>query len=140
MEVVNVTRKKGITSKAKKKEARARAVIRKGTGKVTINKTNIETIEPKYVRQFIQEPLNLAGDLAKQVEIEVTVSGGGFMGKAASSRGAIAKALVRFNKSKDLKQKMLDYDRMLLVDDSRRKEAKKPLGRGARAKKQSSKR
>ena len=140
MEVVNVTRKKGITSKAKKKEARARAVIRKGTGKVTINKTNIETIEPKYVRQFIQEPLNLAGDLAKQVEIEVTVSGGGFMGQAGSARGAIAKALIRFNKSKDLKQKMLDYDRMLLVDDSRRKEAKKPLGRGARAKKQSSKR
>jgi len=138
--VVNVTRKKGITSKAKKKEARARAVIRKGTGKVTINKTNIETIEPRYVRQFIQEPLNLAGDLAKQVEIKVTVSGGGFMGQAGSARGAIAKALIRFNKSKDLKQKMLDYDRMLLVDDSRRKEAKKPLGRGARAKKQSSKR
>ncbi len=140
MEVVNVTKKKGITSKAKKKEARARAVIRKGTGKVTVNKTNIEVIEPRYVRLFIQEPLNLAGDMAKQVEIEVTVSGGGFMGKAASARGAIAKALIRFTKSKELKQKMIEYDRMLLVDDSRRKEAKKPLGRGARAKKQSSKR
>jgi len=135
-----VTKKKGITSKAKKKSAVARAVIRKGKGRVSINKVNLETYQSKYVRKFISEPLAIAGPLADTVDIEVNVTGGGFMGRAASARGAIAKALVRFSRSKELKKKMLDYDRMLLVDDSRKKEAKKPLGRGARAKKQSSKR
>lgn len=135
-----MTKKKGIISKAKKKTARARAVIRKGTGRITINKINLKCIEPRYVQRFIEEPLGIAGPLAKSVDIEVNVSGGGFMGRAVSARGAIAKALVRFSKSKELKQKMLEYDRMLLVDDSRRKESKKPLGRGARKKKQSSKR
>lgn len=135
-----MSKKKGITSKAKKKEARARAVIRKGKGRITISKVNLECIEPSYVRRMIEEPLMIAGDVSKTVDIDVTVAGGGFMGQAVSARGAIAKALVRFSRSKELKQKMVDYDRMLLVDDSRRKESKKPLGRGARAKKQSSKR
>jgi small subunit ribosomal protein S9 len=140
MDVVKVTKKKGITAKAKKKEARARAVIRKGTGKVTINKTNLECIEPRYVRLYIEEPLVLAGPLAKEADIEVSVEGGGFMGHAVSARAAIAKALLKFHKSAELKQKFLKYDRMLLVDDSRRTEPKKPLGTGARAKKQKSKR
>ena len=140
MEVVNVTKKKGITSKAKKKSSAARAVIRKGKGRITFNKANIECIQSGYIKRFIEEPLVIAGPVAKTVDIEVNVRGGGFMGQAASARGAIAKALVRFSRSKELKQKMLDYDRTLLVDDSRKKESKKPLGRGARAKKQSSKR
>ncbi len=140
MEVVNVSKKKGIISKAKKKSAVARAVIRKGNGRVLVNKTNLECIEPKYVREFIREPLELAGEIAGKADIDVNVSGSGFMSQAASARGAIAKALAKFSRSKELKKKMIDYDRMLLVDDSRKKESKKPLGKGARAKKQSSKR
>jgi len=135
-----MTKKKGITSKAKKKTASARAVIRKGSGKVKVNKVSLECIEPRYLKRFIEEPLVIAGDIAKSVDIEVSVKGGGFMGQAASARGAIAKALVRFTRSKELKKKMIEYDRTLIVDDSRKKEPKKPLGRGARAKKQSSKR
>lgn len=133
-------KKKAIVTKAKKKEARARARIKKGNGKITINKRNLECVKPWHVKKFIEEPLILAGSLAEKVDIEVNSNGGGFMGQAASARGAIAKALVEYSKSDELKQKMLDYDRMLLVDDSRRKESKKPLGKGARAKKQSSKR
>ncbi|MEM0359821.1 MAG: 30S ribosomal protein S9 [Candidatus Diapherotrites archaeon] len=129
-----------MTAKAKKKEARARAVIRKGTGKIKINKLNLECVEPKYVRLYISEPLELAGPLAKEVDIDVSVKGGGFMGQAVSARAAIAKALLRIHKSSELKQKFLKYDRMLLVDDPRRTEPKKPLGTGARAKKQKSKR
>lgn len=135
-----MTKKKGITSKAKKKTASARAVIKKGSGKVTINKVNLECIEPRYIRHFIEEPLRIAGETVKNADIRVTVKGGGFMGQAASARGAIAKAIIRFTRSKELKRKMIEYDRMLIVDDSRKKESKKPLGRGARAKKQSSKR
>ena len=85
--------------------------------------------------------LDLAGEaLVESVNVDVTVKGGGFMAQAMAIRGAIAKALVEFSKDKKLKEKMLKYDRMLLVDDARFKEAKKPLGLGARRKKQSSKR
>ncbi|MCD6478392.1 MAG: 30S ribosomal protein S9 [Candidatus Diapherotrites archaeon] len=132
--------RKAITSKAKKKKAVARAVIKEGRGRITINKRALETIEPNYVRTFIAEPLILAGEIAKTVDISVSVRGGGFMGQAVSARSAIAKALVRYTKDKALEKTFREYDRLLLVDDPRQKEPKKPLGRGARAKKQKSKR
>ena len=133
-------RKTGINTKSKKKTAVARAVIKKGTGKVKINKKTLKTVEPKVVRKFIAEPLVLAEDLAKEVDISVSVNGGGFMGQAVAARSAIAKALISIRKNDKLKEKFLNYDRLLLVDDPRRKEAKKPLGPSARAKKQKSKR
>ena len=58
----------------------------------------------------------------------------------AKSGCAIAKAIVEHTKDKKLKEKFMKYDRQLLVDDSRRTEPKKPLGKKARKKKQSSKR
>lgn len=133
-------RKTGINTKSKKKTAVARAVIKKGSGKIKVNKKLLETIDPKVVRKFIAEPLVLAGDLAKEVDISVNTSGGGFMGQAVAARSAIAKALIRIRKNDKLKEKFLNYDRLLLVDDPRKKEAKKPLGPSARAKKQKSKR
>ena len=133
-------RKTGINTKSKKKTAVARAVIRKGTGRIKLNKVELETVMPDRVRKFIKEPIILAGDSAKNADLNVNVKGGGFMGQAVAARSAIAKALVEFSKDKKLKEKFLGYDRLLLVDDPRRKEAKKPLGPRARAKKQKSKR
>ena len=60
------------------------------------------------------------------------------MGQAEAARTAIAKGLVEFFKDEDLKRKFLEYDRSLLIPDVRRKEPKKPLGRGARKKRQTS--
>jgi len=131
---------KGITVKAKKKTAVARAVIREGTGNVRINKRLLAVIEPAHVRSFIEEPLQIAGEMGKRVNIFVTVHGSGYMSQAVAARSCIAKALVAFSKDEKLRQDMLEYDRMLLVDDVRRKESKKQLGPGARRKKQKSKR
>ena len=78
--------------------------------------------------------------MESEVDIQVNVKGGGNIAQAIAARTAIAKALIAYTKSDKLKERMLKQDRSLLVDDSRRKEAKKPLGRGARAKKQLSKR
>ncbi len=133
-------RKTGINVKAKKKRAVARAVVKKGNGRITINKRNLHIIQPYYIRRLIEEPLVLAGDYAKEFDIEVNAAGGGTMGQAVASRGAIAKALVEATKDKALREKFTRYDRMLLVDDVRRVEAKKPLGTKARKKKQKSKR
>ena len=127
---------KGITSKSKKKTAIARAVIRQGKGTIRINRTSLKVYGTKYIRELIKEPLEIAEPLSNEVDIEVNIQGGGSMAQALSARTAIAKALVNYFGEKKLKEKIIKYDRNLLVDDSRRKEPKKPLGRGARAKKQ----
>lgn len=133
-------KRKGILVKAKKKEAVARATIRKGTGIIRINRRNVELIEPLLVKKLIREPVVLAGPAASEVDIDVNVHGGGFIGQAVSARAAIAKALVEYTQNDKLKHAYLKYDRLLLVDDTRRVESKKPLGPKARKKKQKSKR
>jgi small subunit ribosomal protein S9 len=72
------------------------------------------------------------------INIDVSVKGGGFMSQASAARTAIAKGLVEFTGDPSLRIAFLDHDRSLLVSDSRRKEPKKPLGRGARKKRQKS--
>ncbi|MEW6295437.1 MAG: 30S ribosomal protein S9 [Candidatus Diapherotrites archaeon] len=135
------SRKYGIITKSKKKNAVARATIKTGKGKITINKRPIEIFEPKYVRELIMEPLNMAGEeLIKGVDIEVQVKGSGFMSQAIAARSTLAKSLVEYYNDDKLKHKFFNYDKLLLVDDPRRVEAKKPLGSKARRKKQKSKR
>jgi len=60
------------------------------------------------------------------------------MGQAEATRTAIAKGLVDFLKDEELERLFKDYDRSLLISDPRRKLPKKPLGRGARKKRQKS--
>ena len=134
------SKKKVFQTKGKKKEAKSRAVIRAGKGVVRINHRNIQTLDQKYIRQFIQEPLDLAGEVSKGIDIDVQVLGGGFVGQAVAARSSIAKALVDFSHDEKLKKRFLAYDRLLLVDDPRRVEPKKPLGTKARKRKQLSRR
>ncbi len=135
-----MTKKKKSVVRSKKKEAIARAVVKKGKGRISINKRNIETINQKYYKQLLKEPTMIAEDAAKDIDIEVKVKGGGVMSQIIAARGAIAKAIIEYLKDEKLKKKFLAYDRMLLVDDARRVEPKKQLGPKARRKKQKSKR
>ena len=84
----------------------------------------------------IIEPFVLAGDLAKEIDLEVNVRGGGVNGQADAIRLAVARALVSYNGK--LKKTFEDYDRLLLVADVRRKEVCKPNDSKARAKRQKS--
>ena len=123
----------------KRKSAIARATASEGTGKVTINKLSLDLVSPALSRERMTEPIILAGDLMAKVDVSVTVNGGGIASQADAARLAIAKALVAFTKNKKLEQTYLDYDRLLLVADVRRKEVHKPNNHGkARAKKQKS--
>jgi|SRR3989338_4870797 len=133
-------RRKGAITKARRKTAMAHAAIRKGSGKVRVNRMLLQVLQPNYVQSLIREPITLAGELANDVDIDVSVRGSGQMAQAVAARGAIAKALVGYKNDPKLKKAFLDYDRLLLVDDVRQTEPKKPLGTGARAKKQKSKR
>ncbi len=130
--------KKVVTTSGKRKTAVARASVQKGKGRVRINKRPVEIHEPELAKDKIMEPLALAGDLAKKVDITVIVTGGGIMGQAEAARTAIARGIVKFYDDDELKDIFKMYDRSLLVNDPRRKEAKHPLGRGARKKRQKS--
>ncbi len=130
--------KKVINTSGKRKTATARAAVMKGTGKVRINKTPLEIYEPQLARLKITEPLTIAGKKADKLDFKVNVEGGGIMGQADAIRTAIARGIVEYTNDEELKQKYLAYDRTLLVNDTRTKETKKPLGRGARAKRQKS--
>jgi len=132
-------KKKVIVQSGKRKTAIARAVIRPGKGRVRINKKPLEIIEPEVVRLKIMEPLLLAPkELVNSVDIEVSVRGGGFMGQAEAARIAIARALVAWSDSVELKQKYIEYDRTMLVGDPRRTEPKKFGGPGPRRRRQKS--
>lgn len=122
----------------KRKTAVARATIKKGSGKIRINRIPIEIYSPELPRLKIMEPLRILGERRNDVDIEINVRGGGVMGQADASRTAMAKALVEFFEDEELRKLFLQYDRTLLVSDTRRKLPKKPLGRGARKKRQKS--
>jgi small subunit ribosomal protein S9 len=131
--------KKVLVVSGKRKTAMARAVVKPGIGRIHVNRTPIEFFEPEIAREKIREPLIEAGDnVWKQLDMDVKVSGGGFMGQAEATRMAIANALLKWTKSAHLRTVFTEYDRTMIVGDARRKEPKKFGGPGARAKDQKS--
>jgi small subunit ribosomal protein S9 len=131
--------KKVLVVSGKRKTATSRAVVRPGIGRIRINRTPIEILEPAVARERIMEPLLQAGeDVWKQLDMDVKVLGGGYMGQAEAARMAIANALLKWTKSTHLRTVFSEYDRTMIVGDARRKETKKVGGSGARAKDQKS--
>ena len=130
--------KKVVNTSGKRKTAVARASVQKGTGIVRINKKPVYLYEPEVARWKMLEPIRIADKHMENINIEVSVNGGGIMSQASAARTAIAKGLIEYTGDPSLKIAFLDQDRSLLVSDYRRKESKKPLGRGARKKRQKS--
>lgn len=122
----------------KKKTAIAKAVITSGNGCVRINRVPIEMWQPKIAREKIMESLIIVEDIAKKIDVDVRVQGGGFMGQAEAVRTAIARAIVGWERKPSIKKRYMNYDRHLLVSDPRRKESKKFHRKGARARRQKS--
>lgn len=131
---------KNIITTGKRKTSIARVTAKPGTGMVRVNSKSIDVYEPEVARVRIKEPIILASDVAQKMNISVNVFGGGYLSQADAARVAIAKAIVEFSKSKDLRKKFLDYDRNILVSDTRRTEPQKPYRSSARSKRQKSKR
>lgn len=115
----------------KRKEAVARGKVSPGKGIIRINSIPLENWGNEVMRMRVMEPLILAGDAAKNVDFEINVKGGGTTGQTDAVRMVIAKGLVEFFKSQELKEKFLKYDRNLLVFDYRRCEPHHGSGRGA---------
>ena len=137
---------KMVYTHGKKRNAIANAVIKEGTGKITLNGVPIHNVEPKTLRVKIFEPILILGvDKFKDLKIKVRVSGGGAVAQLYAARTAIAKGLVAWyqkyvdEESKDeIRKNLLNYDKNLLVADNRQMEPKKYGGPGARARYQKS--
>jgi len=135
------TKQKTIFATGKRKRAVARAILKKGTGRVKINSMPIELVKSEMLRLKVQEPLILSGDVYRGFDINVKVHGGGIAGQADAARQAIAKGLVQAGGA-GLKKSYISYDRNLLAYDPRRTEPHKPprSSQGPRRYKQRSKR
>jgi small subunit ribosomal protein S9 len=123
----------------KKKTAIARATVTDGEGRVRINSQPVELVEPEMARLKMLEPFRIAGDEARNdVDVEISVEGGGISGQADAVRTAIARGLVQYTNDAELRDAFIEFDRSLLVNDARRSEPKKWGGPGARARYQKS--
>jgi len=129
---------RAFVARGKRKESVARATITAGKGVIRINSRNIESINNSYVRDIIREPLRYVGPEANAVNISVNVNGGGSMGQAQAARTAIANALSLYFDQMNLREKFVNIDRTLVIEDTRRVETKKFRGPKARARFQKS--
>ncbi|MBI5060928.1 MAG: 30S ribosomal protein S9 [Candidatus Aenigmarchaeota archaeon] len=133
---------KVIIAAGKRKKAVAIASVKEGKGRIRINSKPIDSVGNRYIRMRMKEPLTLAKDYAERVDIDVTVKGGGVWGQADAVRTAIANAVLKWSKDKNLKHLYNDYDKSILISDARQTEPHKPSRStaGPRRTKQQSKR
>ena len=89
MEVVNAI--------GRRKAAVARVYVSEGSGKIVINKRELENYFPSTILQFVvKQPLNTLG-VADRYDIKINLNGGGYKGQAEAARLGIARALVKMN-------------------------------------------
>lgn len=120
----------------RRKSAVARVRIRPGSGQIIVNKRPLENyFSIEKDRRQLTETLELAG-VAKNVDVVITVRGGGSTGQAGACKMGIARALV----SHDQATFPALRDGGALTRDSRMKERKKYGLHGARRGTQFSKR
>ena len=120
----------------RRKSATARVYLRPGEGKITVNRTGVDTyFKNETLRMIIRQPLQLT-DTTGKFDVLINVQGGGSAGQAGAVRHGIARALLEFNP--ELRKKLKKAG--LLTRDPRAKERKKYGQKGARKRFQFSKR
>jgi len=81
----------------RRKTCKARVFLRPGTGKILINKRELDIyFGRKTARMVVRQPLELI-ELANKFDVVATVKGGGIMGQAGAIRHGISRALIRYD-------------------------------------------
>lgn len=120
----------------RRKSSVARVYLTPGTGKITINKTDIdEYFGLETLKVVVRQPLNATETLDK-FDVQVNVKGGGYTGQAGAIRHGIARALLEV----DAEYRPLLKSAGFLTRDPRMKERKKYGLKSARRAPQFSKR
>jgi len=130
----------------RKKTATANASCKPGSGSIRVNGVPLQLIQPEALRLKAFEPVLVLGqERFADLDIRISVSGGGSTSQIYAVRQAIAKAIVAYHQKfvdeaskQELRDLLVRYDRSLLVADPRRCEPKKFGGPGARARYQKS--
>ena len=105
----------------RRKKSVARVYLVPGTGKITINKRDIdEYFGLETLKTIVRQPLT-ATDNADKFDVLVNVIGGGFTGQAGAIRHGIARALLEADAESRPTLKSAGY----LTRDPRMKERKK---------------
>ena len=125
-----------VNALGRRKSAVARIYVTEGTGKITINKKDLQDYFPSSILQFVvKQPLTTL-NVAEKYDIKVNLDGGGYTGQSQALRLAIARALVKIN-AEDKKALRAEG---FLTRDAREVERKKPGQPKARRRFQFSKR
>ena len=112
---------KVITATGRRKSSVARVYLVPGTGKVTINKKDMdEYFGLETLKIIVRQPLE-ATNMADKFDVIVNVKGGGFTGQAGAIRHGIARALNKYDLDLRPTLKKAGY----LTRDPRMKERKK---------------
>ena len=120
----------------RRKSSVARVYLVPGTGKITINKRDIdEYLGLETLKVIVRQPL-AATDTADKFDVLVNVRGGGYTGQAGAIRHGIARALLQADPDYRPILKKAGY----LTRDPRMKERKKYGLKAARRAPQFSKR
>lgn len=105
----------------RRKTSVARVYMRPGSGKITVNKRELENYFPVKINQMvIQMPLQVTSTQG-QFDVIVNAQGGGIKGQSEAIRLGISRALVKFDES--LKKPLRDAG--FLTRDPRAVERKK---------------
>lgn len=120
----------------RRKSSVARVYLLPGTGKITINKRDIDDyLGLETLKVIVRQPLEATGTVDK-FDVRVNVKGGGFTGQAGAIRHGIARALLEADADYRPVLKSAGY----LTRDPRMKERKKYGLKAARRAPQFSKR
>ena len=120
----------------RRKSSVARVYLTHGTGKITINKRDIEEyFGLETLKTIVRQPLTLTETLDK-FDVDVTVHGGGYTGQAGAIKHGIARALLEVDEELRTALKKAGF----LTRDPRMKERKKYGLKAARRAPQFSKR
>jgi len=120
----------------RRKTAVARIYLSEGSGKVTVNKKELENYFPTATLQYkVKQPLMLTENL-ENFDVKVNVYGGGITGQAEAIRLAISRAMCEI----DAEHRLVLKPEGLLTRDPRMVERKKFGQKKARKKFQFSKR
>ena len=120
----------------RRKQSIARVYLKPGTGKITINKRDIdEYFGLETLKVVVRQPL-VATETLEKFDVLVNVHGGGFTGQAGAIRHGIARALLKADAEFRPTLKKAGY----LTRDPRMKERKKYGLKAARRAPQFSKR
>ena len=125
-----------VNALGRRKSAVARIFVTEGTGKITINKKDLQDYFPSSILQYVvKQPLTTL-NVVEKYDIKVNLDGGGFTGQSQALRLAIARALVKIN-ADDKKALRAEG---FMTRDAREVERKKPGQPKARRRFQFSKR